>query len=150
MPLLSSSALGRKLPHKFTVSGKTIIVWGLHKFVDDYFNGATVEIPDGVIKTQSVAGHSRKMFPSDPGFNVAGHSRRVMKGGTVSGTTAVPGEPFTFEKGLLVAERWTFSNRHTFSIQGTITDFRTVFEEKRKGDVKVILPSSEIAFFLGT
>jgi hypothetical protein len=148
MDLLNSAALGRKLPHIFTFSGKSVTVWGYKKFIDDFWNDAEVVIPEGTLKTMTVAGHTRKMFPGDPGFNVSGHSRRALMGGTISGTTAVPGEPYVFEKGLLVAEKWTFSNRRTFNVQGSATDLRIIFEEKRKSKCRVILPSSEIVFFL--
>jgi hypothetical protein len=81
-----------------TVNGRTLTLWG------DPAKFAAVGldfVPDpeeaGRTINSSVGGHTRKMYPGDPGFSVSGHSRSEIFTPDKQGSTVLPGKPFYIE-----------------------------------------------------
>jgi hypothetical protein len=86
-------------PHSETLDGRTFTLWGDTEKLDDYVSGLSVDTAAAeTFSSASVNGHTRKRYPSDPGYSVGTYNRTVSSDRGIDGSPATPGRRVWFER----------------------------------------------------
>jgi hypothetical protein len=111
-------------PHTETIDGRTFTVWGDSDKLNDYISGLTVDTAAAEsFSTTSVASHTRKRYPGDPGYNVGGHNRTVSNDRGIDGSPATPGSRFWFERRIGLGDL-AVKTQHQGTYQGSWRAFK--------------------------
>jgi hypothetical protein len=88
----------RPLKYTFTVTGEELVIYAKAGQLSPYVGTFEPDEGDDVAATtSSVASHTRRRYPGDPGSTVDGHDRTAMRGGYKPEAT-LPGRNAWFEK----------------------------------------------------
>lgn len=109
----------RPRPHKLTVGGESVVIWGDPLKVGILFPAADLrDDVDPIEKTEPVKGHTRRQYPGDNSpVSRPGGNRKVFRGGRKT-YNATPGRAFTIEEATLVGTKRKY-RASQFTLQGS-------------------------------
>lgn len=150
--LFDRDALRRVHPRLFQdVMGGDLIIWADPDKLKVFLKTAGAQIDPSTLSLQiQQPGHTRRAYPGDTGFAVKAHTRKLVTGYSIEGTSATPGWNFSLRKGVLVAERWMFDEVHQFTCLGTQSQLITLVEDQRKVPLSLVGKTGKRYNFLTT